>query len=126
MGVGDSCSPQREGQTPTMTTANSFLSSHPRDIGGLYLILAAFSGGLGHGFSHPIRMGFAMAGPQLLVGSDPPYPVILTAHAILMIFFMAMAAATPDGHNVAKLLGAPLAPRMNGRMAAPLSSAAAR
>jgi cytochrome c oxidase subunit 1 len=74
------------------TTPGAFLSSHPRDIGYLYLILAAFSGGLGHGFSHPIRMGVARAGPQLLVGSDPPYPVILTAHAILMIFFMAMAA----------------------------------
>jgi heme/copper-type cytochrome/quinol oxidase subunit 1 len=93
-GAGASHGPLMAFAAPTnkMTTPGAFLSSHPRDIGGLYLILAAFSGGLGHGFSHPIRMGVARAGPQLLVGSDPPYPVILTAHAILMIFFMAMAA----------------------------------
>jgi cytochrome c oxidase subunit 1 len=56
----------------------------------MYLIFAIFSGMLGTGFSAIIRMELASPGVQYLHGDHQLFNVIITAHAILMIFFMVM------------------------------------
>jgi hypothetical protein len=64
-----------------------FLSSNAKDIGVLYLIFALFSGLLGTAFSVLIRLELAGPGVQYIADSQL-YNSIITAHAILMIFFM--------------------------------------
>jgi hypothetical protein len=64
-----------------------FLSSNAKDIGVLYLIFALFSGLVGTAFSVLIRLELAGPGVQYIADSQL-YNSIITAHAILMIFFM--------------------------------------
>jgi len=53
-----------------------------------YLIFAAFSGILGTCFSMIIRIEVAQPGNQILAGNNQLYNVIITAHALLMIFLI--------------------------------------
>lgn len=64
-----------------------FWSSNAKDIGILYLIFALFSGLLGTAFSVLIRMELSGPGVQY-IADNQLYNSIITAHAILMIFFM--------------------------------------
>lgn len=64
-----------------------FLSTNAKDIGTLYLMFALFSGLLGTAFSVLIRMELSGPGVQY-IADNQLYNSIITAHAILMIFFM--------------------------------------
>jgi len=67
-------------------------STNARDIGTLYFIFALFSGLIGTAFSMLIRLELAGPGIQYLQGDHQLFNVIITAHALLMIFFLVMPA----------------------------------
>lgn len=64
-----------------------FLSSNAKDIGSLYLIFALFSGLIGTAFSVLIRLELSGPGVQY-IADNQLYNSIITAHALVMIFFM--------------------------------------
>ena len=64
-----------------------FLSSNAKDIGVLYLIFALFAGLVGTAFSVLIRLELSGPGVQY-IADNQLYNSIITAHAIIMIFFM--------------------------------------
>jgi hypothetical protein len=70
-----------------MWTERWFLSCNAKDIGTLYLLFALFSGLVGTAFSVLIRLELAGPGVQY-IADNQLYNSIITAHAILMIFFM--------------------------------------
>ena len=63
-----------------------FWSSNAKDIGTLYLMFALFSGLVGTAFSVLIRMELSAPGVQY-IGDNQLYNSIITAHAIVTIFF---------------------------------------
>ncbi len=65
-------------------------STNAKDIGTLYLIFAAFSVMLGLAFSVIIRIELSAPGVQYLQGNHQVFNVVITAHALLMIFFIVM------------------------------------
>jgi hypothetical protein len=64
-----------------------FNSTNAKDIGTLYLIFALFSGLLGTAMSVLIRLELSGPGVQF-ISNNQLYNSIVTAHALLMIFFM--------------------------------------
>lgn len=64
-----------------------FWSSNAKDIGTLYLIFALLSGLVGTAFSVLIRLELSGPGAQF-IADNQLYNSIITAHAIVMIFFM--------------------------------------
>ena len=71
----------------TMWKERWFLSSNAKDIGTLYLMFALFSGLIGTSFSVLIRLELSGPGVQY-IADNQLYNSIITAHAIIMIFFM--------------------------------------
>ena len=68
---------------------NKWLSStNAKEIGTLYLVFAVFAGMIGTAFSVLIRLELAAPGVQFLQGDHQLFNVVITAHAIIMIFFM--------------------------------------
>jgi len=98
-----------------------FYSTNHKDIGTLYLILAVVSGLLGLAFSIYMRMELMDPGIQYFGTDGEPdgqqWNVVITAHALLMIFFTVMPALIGGFGNwfVPLMIGAPdmAFPRMN-------------
>ena len=69
-----------------------FCSTNAKDIGILYIIFGFFSAILGTSFSLIIRMELASIGNQFIFSEkyNQIYNVLITAHAIIMIFFFVM------------------------------------
>jgi cytochrome c oxidase subunit 1 len=94
-------------------------STNHKDIGILYLIYAVVAGLLGTAFSIGIRMELMQPELQYFVGADGKqlYNTFITAHALMMVFFLIMPALIGGFGNyfVPIMIGAPdmAFPRLN-------------
>jgi len=83
----------------SLWTERWFLSSNAKDIGTLYLMFALFSGLIGTAFSVLIRLELSGPGVQY-IADNQLYNSIITAHAIVMIFFMVKYNANKLNENL--------------------------
>ena len=94
-----------------------FCSTNAKDIGMMYLVFARWSGVIATTMSLQIRMEQRSTGPGILAGNGQLYNVQITAHGLLMQFYVVMPALMGGFGNwlVPVMIGRPdmAFPRMN-------------
>ena len=80
-----------------------FCSTNAKDIGMMYLIFARWVGVIATTMSQQIRMELSNVGPGIQAGNGQLYNVQITAHGLLMLFFVVMPALMGGFGNISLL-----------------------